>query len=159
MKNKNRIPFSAWSLSGLLIVEYLNFSFSALFFLIKNDPNKVNIDATIKGLLQTKAFPFSIFAFAGIATLLVIYHLAKKGQKERRVRVILGSTRKEQYLAGEAAILLIDLLAFSLALWGMKSLANVTANAVFQNYFLLSLAHLLFLLVYWPLLCKTIDNK
>ncbi|MDD6385989.1 MAG: hypothetical protein PUF82_04235 [Lactobacillus equicursoris] len=159
MKNKNRIPFSAWSLSGLLIVEYLNFSFSALFFLIKNDPNKVNIDATIKGLLQTKAFPFSIFAFVGIATLLVIYHLAKKGQKERRVRVILGSTRKEQYLAGEAAILLIDLLAFSLALWGMKSLANVTSSAVFQNYFLLSLAHLVFLLVYWPLLCKTIDNK
>lgn len=110
MKKLTRNPFSFLALIGLLLVEYLNFLYLAIFSLVSQKAANARVNWAIKNLLEDSASSFSILAFASIASLLVIYHLCKKGQKERRIRIIVGSTCREQYSVGEVMIFLADLL-------------------------------------------------
>lgn len=74
-----RNPFSLLTLIGLLLVEYLNL---AVFSLVSQKATNARINWAIKNLLEDSVSSFSILAFASIASLLVIYHLCNKGQKE-----------------------------------------------------------------------------
>lgn len=82
MKKLTRNPFSLFALIGLLLVEYLNFLYLAIFSLIGQKAANARVNWAIKNLLEDSVSSFSILAFASIASLLVIYHLCKKGKKK-----------------------------------------------------------------------------
>ena len=154
MKKLTRNPFSLFALIGLLLVEYLNFLYLAIFSLIGQKAANARVNWAIKNLLEDSVSSFSILAFASIASLLVIYHLCKKGQKERRIRIIAGSTCREQYSVGEIVIF----LAFVLAFLGMRYLIGQNEGGALREFVLASMLHTAVLLLWWPLLVKVIDR-
>lgn len=158
MKKLTRNPFSFLALIGLLLVEYLNFLYLAIFSLVSQKAANARVNWAIKNLLEDSASSFSILAFASIASLLVIYHLCKKGQKERRIRIIVGSTCREQYSVGEVMIFLADLLTFALAFFGMRYLTGHNEGGALREFVLASMLHTVVLLLWWPLLVKVIDR-
>lgn len=158
MKKLTRNPFSLFALIGLLLVEYFNFLYLAIFSLIGQKAANARVNWAIKNLLEDSVSSFSILAFASIASLLVIYHLCKKGQKERRIRIIAGSTCREQYSVGEIVIFLADLLAFVLAFLGMRYLIGQNEGGALREFVLASMLHTAVLLLWWPLLVKVIDR-
>ena len=156
MKKLTRNPFSFLALIGLLLVEYLNFLYLAIFSLVSQKAANARVNWAIKNLLEDSVSSFSILAFASIASLLVIYHLCKKGQKKRRIRIIVGSTCREQYL--EVMIFLADLLTFALAFFGMRYLTGQNEGGALREFVLASMLHTVVLLLWWPLLVKVIDR-
>lgn len=158
MKKLTRNPFSLLTLIGLLLVEYLNFLYLAVFSLVSQKATNARINWAVKNLLEDSVSSFSILAFANIASLLVIYHLCKKGQKERRIRIIVGSTCREQYSVGEIIVFLADLLTFVLAFLGMRYLTGQNEGGALREFVLASMLHTVALLLWWPLLVKTIDR-